>query len=603
MTDALNRGQAVVLPGPREQEAYDDFRARADSALQALDLLSCGLFHINRQGYIKEFNNIAGDLFGIDHTTPWRERHVTEVTGLADTDLYESLGNLLTSGRSFTRLGVETQSDSGCLLDITVCPVPDSHGVPRELIGTVRQSDHAAKKAVQLREELRVLADVAAALSSSLELPQILRIILTGATASQGLGFNRAFLFLYDHEDNALRANLAVGPSSAEEAGRIWSRLDGLKLSLGELLDPELDIPGATIDHLFERIRGLEIDLSSAPMINELCRRGHAVSLSADSSELDPPTSALLSHLGAVNAAFVPLKSKGRCQGLIVADNKITGAPITEDAVRLLKVLADQAAVAIQRGRLHDAERERTCELERTYRRLEESQDKVIRSAKMAVMGELTSAVAEELRNPLKIMAGFVNLMLDSDTPSQQRELLNIVSSEIKRSETLLTHVVEFARASEALNKTFDCSSLVDKAIARVLNRSAHRNADIHFSRCSSELPIHGNPEQLATAFYQLIHLLVDEIEAYGGLHIRTEQAGDKARLEITFFCRKGNERAMELSLDNLLAEKPASLRLPALVAREAVRCHGGKYLIKPTESGCPRLIIQFPLCDKGACL
>ncbi len=85
-----------------------------------------------------------------------------------------------------------------------------------------RKIEEELKKRVS---ELSFLKEVSEALQSTLKLEEILYIILVGATAGQGLGFNRAFLLLYDDEKEVVEGKLAIGPSGAEEAGHIWADL------------------------------------------------------------------------------------------------------------------------------------------------------------------------------------------------------------------------------------------------------------------------------------------------------------------------------------------------------------------------------------------
>ena len=79
----------------------------------------------------------------------------------------------------------------------------------------------------------------------------------------QGLGFNRAFLFLYDDKSNCLKGHMAVGPSSPEEAGHIWGRLQSENRSLDELLDAEKSELPEKSDPINRLIEGMEFDLSA----------------------------------------------------------------------------------------------------------------------------------------------------------------------------------------------------------------------------------------------------------------------------------------------------------------------------------------------------
>ncbi len=60
---------------------------------------------------------------------------------------------------------------------------------------------------------------------STVELTGILQAILVGITSEEGLQFNRAFLALFDENGKLLQGRLAIGPSSREDAGRVWNAI------------------------------------------------------------------------------------------------------------------------------------------------------------------------------------------------------------------------------------------------------------------------------------------------------------------------------------------------------------------------------------------
>ncbi len=75
-------------------------------------------------------------------------------------------------------------------------------------------------------QELSILYDIGTAMSTTLNLDRLLRIILTAATmGGSGLGFNRALLLLTNERTNTLQGMMGVGPTNWEEAGRAWSEV------------------------------------------------------------------------------------------------------------------------------------------------------------------------------------------------------------------------------------------------------------------------------------------------------------------------------------------------------------------------------------------
>ena len=94
-------------------------------------------------------------------------------------------------------------------------------------------------------QELSILYDIGTAMSTTLNLDRLLRIILTAATmGGSGLGFNRALLLLTNERTNMLQGMMGVGPTSWDEAGRAWSEVSSVHKSLMEWIQT-----GALFEH------------------------------------------------------------------------------------------------------------------------------------------------------------------------------------------------------------------------------------------------------------------------------------------------------------------------------------------------------------------
>jgi len=90
------------------------------------------------------------------------------------------------------------------------------------LIKTIEETNRKLKAKV---DELSILLDISQAMQSTLDLEEVLYIILTGVTAGFALGFNRSILFLVNETEVELVGKMGVGPSSGEEAGKIWASI------------------------------------------------------------------------------------------------------------------------------------------------------------------------------------------------------------------------------------------------------------------------------------------------------------------------------------------------------------------------------------------
>jgi len=586
----------MVTPDPAHT---GDIAAVGYSA--AFDTLSIGSFRIDESGFVVDANAAAQKVLGLNDDTPWPGRHFSQVPVFLQSDLKNEIGLLINQHDLIWKRMIELRPRPGRIVNAQLCLWSAAvNGSPsRGLNGLILPSIHTNSTAPFEHcesQHVQILEEVSTALTSSLEISQILRVILTGATAGQGLGFNRAFLLLADPEVTHLKGNMAVGPSSPEEAGRIWHGLSVHQRSLREILEASASNPYAENQALTAMIKNISIDLNSDCLIAQCCRRAHWCDL-GKAGALDDQTYALLDQMGTREVVMIPMISRGRLQGLLLADNRITGHPISEHDIHLLQSLSGQASVAMERARLYEAQRRRAEELEETNRKLAESQDRLVTFEKMSIIGELTSAVAHELRNPLAIVGGFANLMLRNTNVDDQREYLTIISNEVKHMEVVLDHVLDFSRASKVESSNFEFSAMVEQTLELAQRRLRRPDIKVDISKPDHALNMVGNYDQLSHAVFQIFTLISNDISTGGNVSARIEHVNDTARLQIRLNCADEHHDMVRTALEKTFAKNPATHRLPLMVAAETLKYHGGSYeLTADSSHAIPCVTIELPL-------
>jgi hypothetical protein len=103
---------------------------------------------------------------------------------------------------------------------------------PKDKEVLVDNQDTILGQLTKARQELSTLFEISNAMHRTLELDEILFIILTGVTSHSGLGFNRAILLLLDAQGKLLEGRMGIGPDNGEEAIRIWGLIDEQKMDL-----------------------------------------------------------------------------------------------------------------------------------------------------------------------------------------------------------------------------------------------------------------------------------------------------------------------------------------------------------------------------------
>jgi PAS domain S-box-containing protein len=257
-----------------------------------------------------------------------------------------------------TLRNIETirQTKDGRLIEVslTLSPILDSSGEVTGISGISRditEKKRVEKELIRRNQELSRLFFINSVVRSTLELEKLLRMILTVVTMGDGLGFNRAILFLVDESQNVLKGVMGVGPSSPEEAGKIWLSMEGKSLeTIIEEIENDLLYKDSHLDKLSQN---LSISLDSECILTHCIKEKKPFNV--QNARQDPlVNSTLVQQLGTESFGVVPLISRDKVIGLIWVDNLFTGRPVKDEDLNFLMGFTSHIASAIENARLFE---------------------------------------------------------------------------------------------------------------------------------------------------------------------------------------------------------------------------------------------------------
>ncbi|WP_191559683.1 ATP-binding protein [Metabacillus idriensis] len=151
----------------------------------------------------------------------------------------------------------------------------------------------------------------------------------------------------------------------------------------------------------------------------------------------------------------------------------------------------------------------------------------IIRTEKLNTLGELAASIAHEVRNPLTVVKGFLQLM-EKEKKNHNEEYLSLILSELGRAETILNDYLNFAKPQLKKIEKFQLSEVIYDVIY-LLNALAVKQGVLLNYQMQPNLYIETDRSQLKQA---LVNLIKNAIEAtpQGGkvrvnLHSRNGQA------------------------------------------------------------------------------
>ncbi|MHB8880143.1 MAG: ATP-binding protein [Thermodesulfovibrionales bacterium] len=141
-------------------------------------------------------------------------------------------------------------------------------------------------------------------------------------------------------------------------------------------------------------------------------------------------------------------------------------------------------------------------------------EQQLIRSDRLASLGTLVAGIAHEINNPLGIIAGYAEALLDRSQDEQLRvtsgfedfpEYLETIHKEIFRCKDILRSLLDFARPSGGTYREIDINELIKEVILLVNHRAKRLNHNIIFN-LNRDLPrIYADPGSLRQLFMNII--------------------------------------------------------------------------------------------------
>jgi len=445
-----------------------------------------------------------------------------------------------------------------------------------------------------VQSELSIVSQVSAQLGATMEAENILKIVLIAVTAREGLGFNRAFVFLVDENSRELVGCHAIGPINAEEAGRIWGTIPDEGKDLRSIIRSyrrSIQLSSMETDRIV-RQQILPFDDKHSPLANSiLSRKPIRVTDMQQLSTLADATGRLLC---APELAIAPLYTRKRVLGVIAADNLITGRRISETDLEQLQMFASQAATALERAHLYENLQSYTGKIEKVNRQLEETQKEIIRMEKLSLMGEMTYRIAHELRNPLTVIGGFAGLLVKSDGLSETAiERAEIIQKESRRIEKHLDILLDFSKSYSQECESVDLNMLARDVVRMVEPAFLKRGISVQSVAGDSAVIVQAHKDLLLHGLYNVVGVL-GELSPKGALwRLISTGEEDASVIEVLPDDQTMDRETAIGVLKGFVQSQTSTADLRLALANEAISYNGGHLGCELHEQQ-PRIYMSF---------
>ena len=172
---------------------------------------------------------------------------------------------------------------------------------------------------------------------------------------------------------------------------------------------------------------------------------------------------------------------------------------------------------------------------ERDDKLREYTDQQIMKSEKLATIGQLAAGVAHEINNPLGTISIYAQMALDElgKDNNSCRESLAVVMKQTNRAGRIVKDLLEFARQSEPEMRVLNINDVMKKAISIISHPAELQNIRIH-ADLSPELPdIQGDNDKLEQVFVNIMINAIQAMPEGGPLTVFTRMTDGSGFVEI----------------------------------------------------------------------
>ena len=300
----------------------------------------------------------------------------------------------------------------------------------------------------------------------------------------------------------------------------------------------------------------------------------------------------------------VPLRELTNATSRIAAGNFDGGTRIDRsDELGRLAASFDTMATEVRQARegLERKVEERTRELNDAMTQLREAQESLVQKERLALLGQLSSGVGHELRNPLGVMTNAVYYlkMVLKESPASVRDYLDIIQQQVTLSEKIISDLLDFARSKKPQRKPTPLREATEAQIERLGRKDGIR---IETEIPESVPPALVDPIQFGQIVLNLLTNASQALEGSGRIMIRAAANGSNVIYYDVADTGPGVGREnLEKIFEPLFTTKARGMGLGLSVSRTLARANGGDLALRsvPGQGATFRLTLPIAASEQ----
>jgi two-component system sensor histidine kinase HydH len=223
---------------------------------------------------------------------------------------------------------------------------------------------------------------------------------------------------------------------------------------------------------------------------------------------------------------------------------------------------------------------------------------RLAQSEKLAALGQLASAIAHEVRNPLAVMRSAAQGLVEAGGPvdAETRRASDFITAEIDRLSNVVTSLLAFARPVQVRRRRVSVPELLERT--EQLARDEVTGADVRLARRepTAHAVLHGDPDLICQVLLGLVTNAVEAMDGRGDVLLEAETRGGSVEIAVADSGPGVSPEFRARIFEPFFTTRPKGTGLGLAVARQIVEAHAGTISVQDRPGGGARFVVRLPV-------
>jgi two-component system, sporulation sensor kinase E len=225
---------------------------------------------------------------------------------------------------------------------------------------------------------------------------------------------------------------------------------------------------------------------------------------------------------------------------------------------------------------------------------LRQTEERLRRTDKLSVVGELSASVAHEIRNPLTSLKGLVQLLQMEDEKHQL--YYQIMIDELNRINHIVSELLLLAKPQQIKYTEADVQVILRNVISLLKTEASLHNIDIEFQGQSHPVMIECEPNQLKQLFINILKNGIEASSAGDVVTITLQSFDNNVRVSVKDQGVGISKELLERIGEPFYSSKEKGTGLGMTVSFKIVQSHNGTIRFKSEPEKGTEVLVQLPI-------